>query len=268
MSAALSYESLEDMPEGMRRLVEKQLAKKAERETTQGNVHCGATTPQSASQTAPPTRGALHLIRPCGAPSPQGEGIAGGNEGPPLRQGLEEQDFGTGVGPLQPPAAAAPPEGEPLRATSRVAPTALTRGANGPSGTPSPTAGTGDSGRNKYGNKPTERILPNGKNINFGSKKEAAYYDSLLIQQRMGLVRNIRLQYQFLLKPAYTDGETGERFRAVSYLADFVFERNEDGQWKRVIVDTKGGKRKGTRTSTYAIKRKLMAEMGYIIEEA
>lgn len=30
MSAALSYESLEDMPEGMRRLVEKQLAKKAE----------------------------------------------------------------------------------------------------------------------------------------------------------------------------------------------------------------------------------------------
>ena len=182
MSAALSYESLEDMPEGMRRLVEKQLAKKAEREATQGNVHC--------------------------------------------------------------------------------------RVDNGPSGTPPPTAGTGDSGRNKYGNKPTERILPNGKTINFGSKKEAAYYDSLLIQQRMGLVRNIRLQYQFLLKPAYTDGETGERFRAVSYLADFVFERNEDGQWKRVIVDTKGGKRKGTRTSTYAIKRKLMAEMGYIIEEA
>ena len=83
MSAALSYESLEDMPEGMRRLVEKQLAKKAERETTQGNVHCGATTPQSASQTAPPTRGALHLIRPCGAPSPQGEGIAGDRKGRP-----------------------------------------------------------------------------------------------------------------------------------------------------------------------------------------
>ena len=205
MSAALSYESLEDMPEGMRRLVEKQLAKKAERETTQGNVHGGVTTPQSAAAE---------------------------------------------------------------RTTARVAPTALTRVDNGPSGTPATTAGTGDSGRNKYGNKPTERILPNGKAINFGSKKEAAYYDSLLIQQRMGLVRNIRLQYQFLLKPAYTDGETGERFRAVSYLADFVFERNEDGQWKRVIVDTKGGKRKGTRTSTYAIKRKLMAEMGYIIEEA
>ena len=110
--------------------------------------------------------------------------------------------------------------------------------------------------------------MPNGACIKFGSKKEAAYYDSLLIQQRMGLVRKIRLQYQFLLKPAYTDGETGERFRAVSYLADFVFERYEDGQWRRVIVDTKGGKRKGTRTSTYAIKRKLMAEMGYIIEEA
>lgn len=197
MSAALSYESLEDMPEGMRRLVEKQLAKKAEREATQGNVHGGASTPQAAAPTAPP-------------------------------------------------------EGEP-----------------------NPSVGSADSspckgalGRNKYGNKPTERILANGKCIKFGSKKEAAYYDSLLIQQRMGLVRNIRLQYQFLLKPAYTDGETGERFLAVSYLADFVFERCEDGQWRRVIVDTKGGKRKGTRTSTYAIKRKLMAEMGYIIEEA
>lgn len=197
MSAALSYESLDDMPEGMRRLVEKQLAKKAEREATQGNVHGGAST-------------------------------------------------------SQPPAAAAPPEGEP-----------------------NPSVGSADSspcggalGRNKYGNKPTERILANGKCIKFGSKKEAAYYDSLLIQQRIGLVRNIRLQYQFLLKPAYTDGETGERFLAVSYLADFVFERCEDGQWRRVIVDTKGGNRKGTRTSTYAIKRKLMAEMGYIIEEA
>ena len=214
MSAALSYESLEDMPEGMRRLVEKQLAKKAEREATQGNVHGGASTPQPPAAAAPLTRG--------------------------------------GNGPLQPPAAAAPPEGEPNPSVG--------------SADSSPCKGT--LGRNKYGNKPTERILANGKCIKFGSKKEAAYYDSLLIQQRMGLVRNIRLQYQFLLKPAYTCGETGERFLAVSYLADFVFERCEDGQWRRVIVDTKGGKRKGTRTSTYAIKRKLMAEMGYIIEEA
>ena len=205
MSAALSYEKLEDMPEGMRRLVEKQLARKraeAEQAGTQ-DISCN-------------------------------DGDAAGNP-------------------------SVFPSGSQLP---------LHKGANGPSGTTAHTAGTGDSGRNKYGNKPTERILPNGACIKFGSKKEAAYYDSLLIQQRMGLVRKIRLQYQFLLKPAYTDGETGERFRAVSYLADFVFERYEDGQWRRVIVDTKGGKRKGTRTSTYAIKRKLMAEMGYIIEEA
>ena len=205
MSAALSYEKLEDMPEGMRRLVEKQLARKraeAEQAGTQ-DISCN-------------------------------DGDAAGKP-------------------------SVCPSGSQLP---------LHKGANGPLGTTAPTAETGDSGRNKYGNKPTERILPNGACIKFGSKKEAAYYDSLLIQQRMGLVRKIRLQYQFLLKPAYTDGETGERFRAVSYLADFVFERYEDGQWRRVIVDTKGGKRKGTRTSTYAIKRKLMAEMGYIIEEA
>lgn len=232
MSAALSYESLEDMPEGMRRLVEKQLAKKAEREATLGNVHGGASTHQSDPPTAPLTRGA---------------------------------NF-----PLQPPAAAAPPEGEPCTSSGADAPPSPQ--GEGPGvrqqGHSAGSAVKGALGRNKYGNKPTERILSNGKCIKFGSKKEAAYYDSLLIQQRMGLVRNIRLQYQFLLKPAYTDGETGERFLAVSYLADFVFERCEDGQWSRVIVDTKGGKRKGTRTSTYAIKRKLMAEMGYIIEEA
>lgn len=123
-------------------------------------------------------------------------------------------------------------------------------------------------GKRKYNNLPTERLLPNGEVIKFGSKKEAAYFDNLKAMEVSGVVRNIKLQYQYLIKPAYTDGETGERFRAISYLADFVFERLEDGVWKEVVVDTKGGGRKGTKTKDFIIKRKLLAEMGIIIEIA
>ena len=114
----------------------------------------------------------------------------------------------------------------------------------------------------KYNAKPTDRILADGTVIKFDSKKEAAYYDQLCVHEKIGLVRDIRLQVQFLLKPAYTDGRTGERFRAISYLADFTFDRLEDGEWKHHIVDVKGRK-----TKDYALKRKIMADQGHYIEE-
>lgn len=115
----------------------------------------------------------------------------------------------------------------------------------------------------KYNARPTDRILPNGEIIKFDSKKEATYYDELKIWESVGRVKNIRLQVQYLLKPAYTDGNTGERYRAINYLADFTFDRLEDsGEWKHHIVDVKGRK-----TKEYALKRKLMADMGYHIEE-
>lgn len=120
--------------------------------------------------------------------------------------------------------------------------------------------------KRKYHNKPTERILPNGECIKFRSKKEAAYYDGLCAQRAAGTVRKIRLEQEYLLKPAYTDGDTGERFRAITYNADFVFERLAEGEWKEIIVDTKGGN--ATKTAVYQLKRKLMAEKGFYIEEA
>ncbi len=123
--------------------------------------------------------------------------------------------------------------------------------------------------KRKYNNKPTERLLPNGECIKFGSKTEAAYYDELVLREKLGQVRKIRLQVEYLLKPAYTDGETGERILRIAYYADFVFEeQREDGSWATRIVDTKGGGRKGTSTKTFAIKRKLMADMGYQVETA
>lgn len=116
----------------------------------------------------------------------------------------------------------------------------------------------------KYNAKPTDRISPTGEVIRFSSKKEAAYYSDLLIFEKAGKVRNIKLQWQILLKPSYIDGQTGERFRAINYIADFVFERLEDnGEWKEHIVDTKGKK-----TKEYIMKRKLCADKGIYIEEA
>lgn len=137
-----------------------------------------------------------------------------------------------------------------------------------PIGLTATSPGGGSKPKRKYRNTPTERLLPNGECIKFGSKKEAAYYDNLMVLEKAGTVRNIKLQYQYLLKPAYTDAYTGERFRAISYLADFVFERLEDGKWREVVIDTKGGGRKGTETKTFILKRKLLAEQGVIIETA
>lgn len=117
---------------------------------------------------------------------------------------------------------------------------------------------------NKYHNQPTERLLPNGTVITFDSKKEAGYYDTLKALETAGVVKDIRLQVQFLLKPAYTDGETGERFRAINYMADFTYYQNESGEWKYHIVDTKS---RGTRTKEYSLKKKIMADMGHRIEE-
>lgn len=114
----------------------------------------------------------------------------------------------------------------------------------------------------KYNAKKTFRELPNGAIINFDSKREAAYYDQLTVLEKAGIVKDIRLQVQFLLKPAYTDGTTGERFRAINYLADFTYYKLEDGEWKYHIADSKGHI-----TKEYALKKKIMADMGHYIEE-
>ncbi len=114
----------------------------------------------------------------------------------------------------------------------------------------------------KYHAKPSERLTANGTVIKFDSKREAAYYDQLKALEMAGVVKDIRLQVQFLLKPAYTDGTTGERFRAINYLADFTYLKLEGGEWKYHIADSKGHI-----TKEYALKKKIMADMGNHIEE-
>ena len=116
--------------------------------------------------------------------------------------------------------------------------------------------------KSKYHAQPTDRALSDGTIIKFDSKKEAAHYDMLCALRTAGVVKDIRLQVQFLLKAAYTDGETGERFRAINYLADFTYWQLENGAWKYHIVDVKGRK-----TKDYILKKKIMADQGHHIEE-
>ena len=86
----------------------------------------------------------------------------------------------------------------------------------------------------------------------FDSKREAARYGQLRLMERAGEIVNLRCQVPFVLIPKSRHG------RAIRYIADFVYLR--DG--RQVIEDVKG-----YRTGVYRLKRRMMAELGYPIEE-
>lgn len=96
---------------------------------------------------------------------------------------------------------------------------------------------------NKYHNR---KIKLDG--ITFDSMAEADYYALLLWKQKAGIIKNLQLQVPFELIPAYTD-HNNKKVRAVKYVADFVFERDN----KMIIVDVKG-----TQTKEFIIKWKLL----------
>lgn len=111
--------------------------------------------------------------------------------------------------------------------------------------------------KNKYYAKKT---MFNG--IEFDSRKEARRYQELLLLERAGAIRDLRMQVEFELIPAQYEayeryGKKGQELtpgkrlieRACTYIADFVYK--EDG--KTIVEDTKGIK-----TKDYIIKRKLM----------
>ena len=111
----------------------------------------------------------------------------------------------------------------------------------------------------KYHNKPTERVTPAGAVLRFDSQKEARRYDELAALERAGEIRELRMQVDFTLQEAYTDGE-GRRVRAIRYRADFAYWRYDDppGGWVRYVVEDV--KSRATRTKEYIMKRKLMKE--------
>ena len=128
---------------------------------------------------------------------------------------------------------------------------------------PCPDDGTPGGGR-KYHNKPTERVTPAGAVLRFDSQKEARRYDELAALERAGTIRELRMQVDFTLQEAYTDGK-GRRVRAIRYRADFTYEKVRDNPWAEyngsfwvlVVEDVKS---RATRTKEYILKRKLMKE--------
>jgi Protein of unknown function (DUF1064). len=104
----------------------------------------------------------------------------------------------------------------------------------------------------KYHNTPTERITPSGAALHFDSQKEARRYDHLILLERAGQIRDLRLQVDFTLQEAYTDTE-GRRVRAIRYKADFTYWEREH----QVVEDVKS---KPTKTKTYAMKRKMLKD--------
>lgn len=106
--------------------------------------------------------------------------------------------------------------------------------------------------------------------ILFDSKKEADRYLVLKVQQRQGIIRDLRMQVPYVLIPAqyeerieYTPKKKNEKLvkklveREVSYVADFVYTYVCNG---KVVVEDVKGYRKGTAYSVFVIKRKLMLE--------
>lgn len=117
----------------------------------------------------------------------------------------------------------------------------------------------------KYNNNPADR---NG--IKFDSKKEAARFDYLVMLQKAGAIRELKLQCDFTLWEAFTKTD-GERVRAMRYRADFCYERKTDpgvngnSYWVRVVEDVKS---RATRTKDYIIKKKAMENiLGISIQE-
>ena len=137
-------------------------------------------------------------------------------------------------------------------------------------------AGNGTGKRNKYHNQPTERVTAAGNVLRFDSQKEARRYDELAALEQAGKIRELRMQVDFTLQEAYTDGG-GRRVRAIRYKADFTYLRKmENGgltkipcldgegyrlvhnpEWKMVVEDVKS---RATKTKQYAMKRKMMKE--------
>lgn len=126
---------------------------------------------------------------------------------------------------------------------------------------PSPAASTPQPA-SKYHNKPTERVTASGAVLHFDSQKEARRYDELAALERAGKIRDLRLQVDFTLQEAYTDGE-GRRVRAIRYRADFTYVRVKEtiGEYtfrdQLVVEDVKS---RATRTKEFIMKRKLMKE--------
>ena len=84
--------------------------------------------------------------------------------------------------------------------------------------------------------------------ITFDSKREADRYCELRLLEMAGKIKDLRLQYQFILQPPFR--KNGKSIRAITYVADFVYC---DLERMRIVVEDV----KGYKTKEYMLKRKM-----------
>ena len=100
--------------------------------------------------------------------------------------------------------------------------------------------------KNKYRN-----IKTTIDGITFDSKKEAEHYCMLKILKQAGEIKDFGLQPRYELQPSFE--KNGEKYRAITYIADFVIVNN-DGTTE--VVDIKG-----VETQVFKIKKKMFEYM-------
>ncbi len=110
--------------------------------------------------------------------------------------------------------------------------------------------------RGKYGNVRCEFA-----GIKFDSKKERARFLELKGLADAGRITDLRLQHHFTLSEAFTTPD-GAKINRVEYVADFTYT-DESGSF--VVEDVKS---EATRkNAVYSLKKRLMADAGYMIRE-
>ena len=122
--------------------------------------------------------------------------------------------------------------------------------------------------RSKYKAQKTKR----GK-LTFDSKKEAERYDALMLLQKAGEIRGLKLQVRYCLQEAYTTFE-GEKVKSIDYIADFVYERrtapDSYGQryWLPVVEDVGYKDPSSAAYRVFSMKAKLFrSRYGFSIRE-
>lgn len=94
----------------------------------------------------------------------------------------------------------------------------------------------------------------------FPSKKEATRYQQLILLQRAGEIRDLRLQVPILLQGQLAPIKTRSG-RQMRLTVDFVYEDKRLG-WATVYEDSKG-----MATRDYEVRKAVAEAMGYRITE-
>ena len=110
----------------------------------------------------------------------------------------------------------------------------------------------------KYGNR---KVQIDG--YTFDSAHEGNRYIELKYRMLAGEIKDLELQKQYELQPAFRNAKTGKLERPVYYRSDFTYFDIERGE--TVIEDAKSVATR--KDKVYQLKRKLMAYKGMYIEE-